>query len=154
VGRVNAFSIEVRYQAKDQSMLSAASLHETLNPSTSGTAAATSSTIAAATNNTTALHNLSAGAKAGIGVGVGLGAILLLIALGALIVFRRKKESAQGGKSETKDAEDPVIEKQTPSQIGAHYDYYKPELEDTSNRITSIGGGSQSWINADAVAIR
>lgn len=93
-GGVNAFSVQIRFQATDFVSKT------TSNPSATATVAATdfvstttSNPSATATVTDVQSPGLSTGAKAGIGVGVAIGVLALLL-LGALL-FRRKPKIDQ-----------------------------------------------------------
>lgn len=78
-GLINAYGVEIRWQATDF---------------TTAPATASATTTAATTNGSTQdSAGMSSGAKAGVGVGAAIGAILVFLAIGFLILRLRKNRA-------------------------------------------------------------
>ncbi|KAH7398739.1 hypothetical protein DE146DRAFT_500885 [Phaeosphaeria sp. MPI-PUGE-AT-0046c] len=92
-GGINAFAVQVRFQATDFATTSSGLMPT--NSATPASAPTGGPTSTSTPPNEPASSGLSTGAKAGIGAGVGV-AILALFAVLGLMLFRRKKQREAG----------------------------------------------------------
>jgi len=127
-GAVNAFSLQVRYQATDAAAFNNSKLTTTTN---NGSTTATSNGTTSTPMTRADPRGISSGAKAGIGVGVAL--ILIFLSLGAWMLFRLRKRRSFQGASTTHNRS---IGQEAHFDVGLGYLQSKPELKDTSKNAS------------------
>lgn len=105
LANLNAYGMEVRWQASDTSTSSTTSAStmasSTLSTSVPASPASTTSTHTPAPTSTTT-SSLSTGAKAGIGIGAALGALIILAGI-IFFFIRRRRNNAAANKQKSKN---------------------------------------------------
>jgi hypothetical protein len=90
---LNAYSVQIRFQASDSTVLGSQPTSGASSSSSSSSAAGARSSNSSSSGPTASTGGLSAGAKAGIGIGVTVGALCVLILAGYYLLRQRQRRS-------------------------------------------------------------
>ncbi|KAI7970372.1 hypothetical protein EIK77_006217 [Talaromyces pinophilus] len=103
LANLNAYGMEIRWQASDTSTPRTTTASSTSPTSVSASPASTAlSTSPTSTPTSTSTSSLSTGAKAGIGIGAALGALILLAGI-IFFFIRRRRNNAAANKQKSMD---------------------------------------------------